>query len=89
MFVTLIFLVFVFAIDWLLLFLTVRPRSLVIGHAVVAALIVGCCALKADFDLGPHIEIPGWIAGLIIAGLSFFAALVSIGAWRLVSGGRK
>jgi hypothetical protein len=89
MFVTLIFLAFVFAVDCVLLFLKVRPRSLVIGHAVVAALIIGCCALKADFDLGPHIEIPGWIVGLIIAGLSFFVALVSIGAWRIVSGGRK
>ena len=89
MFVVLIFLVLVFAVDWLLLFLKVMPRQLVIGHAAIAVLIVGLCALKTDFDLGPHIEIPGWIAGLIIAGLSIFAALVAIGVWQIFAGGRK
>ena len=89
MFIVLISLVLILVVDWALLFSKFRPRSIVIGHVAVALLTVAACTLKSEFDLGPHIEIPGWIGGLIIAGLSLFATLLAIGVWQVLISGRK
>jgi len=89
MFVTLILLVLLVAVDLFLLFWRVRPRSLVMGQGAMALLIAGACAFRSNFDLGPHIEVPGWTAGLIIAGLWVFAALIAIIAWDIIADAGK
>ena len=87
MFLSLIFVVFLLTLDAVLLSARVKPRSLLIGHCAVALLIVGVCALRSDFDLGP-IEIRGWMAGLIIAGVSLSVAFVFVGFWCAIGGSR-
>jgi hypothetical protein len=86
MIVVLISLFLITVFDWILLFFRIRPRSIFLGHGIFAFLVIIGCSLESDFDLGPHIEVPGWMAGLIVAGVSIFTALVAVGIWVLIAG---
>jgi hypothetical protein len=81
--VLLISLVLVFA-NGVLLYKSVGQMKLILGNGCVAVSAFVLCSLNTEFDLGPHIEIPGWIAGLLLGGLVIVTSLITIGTWRLI-----
>jgi hypothetical protein len=76
-------LLFVFAVNLALLGAGIPMRSLLRGSGVMAVLITSVFSLKPYFRLGPHVEVPGWVVGLTISGLSLLVSLLAIVAWRL------
>jgi hypothetical protein len=79
----------IFAANLALLGAGVTMRSLLRGSLVLAVLITSAFSLKPYFGLGPHIEVPGWVVGLIISGLSLLTSLLAVVAWRLFGANRK
>src|SRR4051812_27095953 len=88
MFVALVFIILIVCINGALVLARIKPRALFVGHCVLALSIMGVCALKENFDLGPHIEVAGWLAGLIIGAVSLVCAFVAVGLRQLFVGFR-
>ena len=65
------------------LFLHARIKTLICWNIVLSVLLLVFCLLKGNFNLGPHIEVHGWIAGSLLAGITIFLAIVAVGIHKL------
>jgi len=89
MIVIIIFVSLLIVVDFVLLFSKVKSRVLAVGHAIMAVTFCLLGAMVPYFDLGPHIELSGWLVGLMAAGLSAFAYVIALCLWSLISIQRK
>jgi hypothetical protein len=73
-----------FAVNLVLLCAGVPIRSLLLGNGILTVLITTAFSLKPYFGLGPHIDVPGWVIGLILASLLLLTSLLAVAIWRLL-----
>jgi hypothetical protein len=54
-------------------------KTVLIIDVAVAVLVMTILSLKDYFELGPHIELPGWVAGLVFLGVFLLSSAISMG----------